>query len=403
MTRVTKISVGIVAIILFILIGWFIYSRITSPNSVSTTITKFLSFPGGGGSSSSSSGATTGNKTGTADQNQPVNASVTQITKEPVIGATLAGDGKSLLFYQKIGGNLMRADLDGGHETAISNLTVVGITNVMWAADKAYSTVGYSDARGTKYFNQTTAASSTSFLPPGVTSAAWSPKSSMIAYTEMIGSTLRVATTDAKGKSQKTIYQTSIPDFHVSWIDPNSLILTTTPTYAVSGLAYVIPIGGSAKNFLSRPGLSLLPAGAKNLLLYSSTDAAGNLQDLRLVNQKTSAILDVSGIRTLAEKCAWNQVGSSTYCAVPLGADTINSDGSIRLPDDWYQGKVNFHDALVKIEASTGNASLLMTDSQFDMTHLFLTPDEKYLYFINKKDSTLWRVNIGPATNAGVK
>ncbi|NIS22997.1 hypothetical protein GWO43_02895, partial [candidate division KSB1 bacterium] len=66
-------------------------------------------------------------------------------------------------------------------------------------------------------------------------------------------------------------------------------------------------------------------------------------------------------------------------------------------PDDWYQGTVSFADDLWRIDAANGNtervAQLVGADGVgIDAVDPLLGPDERMLFFINKKDGTPWRV-----------
>ena len=93
----------------------------------------------------------------------------------------------------------------------------------------------------------------------------------------------------------------------------------------------------------------------------------------------------------LPEKCVWSNDNINVYCAVP------NTVVGNQYPDVWYQGLVSFDDYFVKINTRTGNKITIANsanETPVDGTHLFLDNDEKTLFFINKKDSTLWSLNI---------
>ena len=69
-------------------------------------------------------------------------------------------------------------------------------------------------------------------------------------------------------------------------------------------------------------------------------------------------------------------------------------------PDIWYQGEVSFSDQFWKIDIQTGNATLLLDPltvpggEEIDGIKLALDKDEDYLFFVNKKDSFLWKLEL---------
>ena len=100
------------------------------------------------------------------------------------------------------------------------------------------------------------------------------------------------------------------------------------------------------------------------------------------------------GIKTLPEKCVWNKTGDTLYCAVPKFI------GSGEYPDSWYQGEVSFNDQLWKIDIKTLNATLLLDPvmitegEEIDGIKLAIDESENYLFFVNKKDSFLWKLDL---------
>ena len=76
------------------------------------------------------------------------------------------------------------------------------------------------------------------------------------------------------------------------------------------------------------------------------------------------------------------------YCGVP------NLIPHLDYPDEWYQGIVSFNDSIWKVNISTGEISLLLEETNTDIIKPFLSPNEDYFIFINKKDNTLWSFKL---------
>ena len=64
------------------------------------------------------------------------------------------------------------------------------------------------------------------------------------------------------------------------------------------------------------------------------------------------------------------------------------------MPDDYYKGKIESSaEEIVKMNLDTGeNKKIISAD--FDAHNLFLSKDETYLFFINKKDGRLYRLTL---------
>jgi len=100
------------------------------------------------------------------------------------------------------------------------------------------------------------------------------------------------------------------------------------------------------------------------------------------------------GVNTLPEKCVFSQSNFNiVYCGGPTQMPRVT------LPESWYQGTVSLNDNLWKADLSTQNYEQLLSDREevdqsFDMTKLAVSPDDEFILFVNKKDLTLWSLEI---------
>ena len=133
----------------------------------------------------------------------------------------------------------------------------------------------------------------------------------------------------------------------------------------------------------------LSPDGQK--VLYSRTNSEG--VGLILYDRKTKKYTDLK-LKTLVEKCVWNNSSTLIYCGVPESWD------SGTYPDIWYQGATTFRDSLWRIDPSGlfGNTEIenisQTAGEDIDLIKPALDKEEKYLYFINKKTLSFWQFNI---------
>ena len=386
MTRTTKIVLAILILGILALLGWGVYYWFFTPRGGTGTQPgqrSFLFFPSG------EMPPTTDNQNNNGEPIIPEltqNGDLVKIVSDPVIGATLTKDETKLLYYKRSGGNLFRSDPDGKNEETVLNLTVVGLTDVNWSADRAYAILSFIENGAVKRFIENVATSSTLFLPSSITSVDWSPTDpKVIAYTERKAPGISVTTASSALKNLRVVFANTIPDYILQWQNKSSLLLVTPPSFAAPSLALSVALTGKATELPAGRGLAILPNPLGTVLAVSGVDN-GKPLPLRLINQKGETV-GTADVATLTEKCAWAADGSAIYCAIP-----INPDG--RLPDDWYKGLVSFSDRIVKIDSRTGAVTDILARSTFDAVNLFADSKNQFLFFTNKTDSSLWRIKL---------
>lgn len=382
MTRITKIAL-ILLLLAIAATGIFFYlTRPSDEPAASTSDSKFQFFPGGG---SAGGGAVTAGAPG--GEAAVLSPRLLQIVKSPVIGAALAENEEKLLYYERSGGNLWRTDPEGGSAERLSNLTIVGLIRALWNANGISAAVSYLDQDQARSFLAGTATSSAAFLPRETTSFAWSPEGKAFYYTVVLRDGMHLTQSDSKGNNSRTLYINTLPDWKIEGAGPGAVALATRPSFLAPSLTILVSPAGRAADFVEGRGISILPNPAKPSFLVSSVDESGAPESLALYDDKGNLKARFNAA-TLAEKCAWNRAGTALYCAVPENAGRA-------LPDSWYQGKILFRDRIMKITVEDGGISEVLPGSTFDAVDLFADSRERYLFFRNKRDSTLWRLELG--------
>jgi hypothetical protein len=231
------------------------------------------------------------------------------------------------------------------------------------------------------------------FMPSSIESVAVSPKGDRIFLwsTESGGGVGYISSfTDDRRSS---VVSVPFTDVNISWPEENTLTINTKGTAYGSGILYSIdPRTNTIKKILGGiRGLSTLMNKNASLVLVSGSSGQS-------INTSVYKIKDGSSsdtvFRTLAEKCVWSALRTEElYCAVP----TEIPSGTY--PDDWYQGKISFVDQIWHLNTTTGEIHLiakLLTDggSRVDAINLTLDPKENFLYFQNKRDLSLWSVDL---------
>lgn len=229
-----------------------------------------------------------------------------------------------------------------------------------------------------------------SFLPNDVKDLSVSPDTSKVFYLFETGDSMVGATLNFLNNKKTQIFDSPFTEWLSQWISGNTIALTTKPSAGVPGFMYTIDSAG--KNLIkvldNINGLTTLGSPNGKLILYGDNNLS-----LSVFNADTKSVSPLS-IRTLPEKCVWGKASDTVYCAMPKSA------GFGLYPDIWYQGEVSFNDQLWKVDIKTGNSALLLDPvlaergEEIDGIKLALDEKENYLFFVNKKDSFLWKLDL---------
>ena len=333
----------------------------------------------------------TATPTGTLNIGTTTPEALKQIIQKSILAPTLSLKGNAILYYVRAGGKAESADFSGGNITQISNLTILNTLSAAWQPAKEKSIVSYLDNETKKTFVMTvTTTTQAVFLPETTMDIAWSPDGKSIAYLTRQDNTASLFISGSSGKSGKFIFSPTIPDFSIQWITKNKILFTTKPSGFAPSIAYLFDTGTkSFSKIIDRVfGLMVSASSDGKLLLYTKADAANGTLSTNISN------VDGSGVRelpfmTMPEKCVFSEKNENLFCAVGQNIANFTT-----LPDDWYMGKGFFSDAIIMINAKTLATTALTPLIPIDATNLFISPQEDFLFFQNKKDYSLWRLNL---------
>lgn len=331
-----------------------------------------------------------------------------QLSLAPVAGMSASSTASSSVvrFMDRGTGHVYEMDDISNTARKLSNTTLPKIYESYWNRNLNALVLRYlrdeTDTISNFYAELRSTGTSTSetpyeikgkYLSPDISQIAISPQGNKV-FTWNIENNKGVGYTAAFDETGRVkVADTPLTQVIIDWPEANTVTVATKASAAASGYFYSIDIrnGVMKKIAGSIRGLTGKLSKDATKLIYSS----GNLNTIRtfLVNVKDSSSEEVI-FRTLADKCIWSALRKSeVYCAVPSEIpDAI-------YPDDWYSGKVSFIDQIWHLDAATGEVHLLanlldLSDKLMDATDLALDPNENYLYFINKRDLTLWSLDL---------
>ncbi|MEN9582363.1 MAG: hypothetical protein RL641_317 [Candidatus Parcubacteria bacterium] len=195
------------------------------------------------------------------------------------------------------------------------------------------------------------------------------------------------------GTKKNQILSLDYTEWVAGWPSAKFVAITTKPSAKVPGYLYTIDTASKImKKVLGGVnGLTTLTSPDMKKVLFSRSVNGGMTSSIYSTDAKS--IIPLPGANTLPEKCVW-QSATILYCAVPSYLPSVD------YPDAWYQGAISFNDQIYKIDLNdytsivVGNPSSV--NATIDATNLVVDPANTYLVFINKKDGSLWSLDLQP-------
>ena len=426
MSKKTSILIIIILVLVLAGGGYWIYNNYFGSGVINTRTTTTTTTSGGNiftplnGTTRTQNTLPLRNTTNNTGQNAQNSSSTTvaiptirELSTTPVGGMVASTSGTSTLvrWVNRGTGYVYEARSNSLDTTLLSNTTVPMIYQSFWNRNGTAFVFQSLDDTGTKITNfyvalsksptqaTTTATSSISKNTPYVLKGDVLPaNTTVLALSPLADKIFRLA--DGSGyisqfDGTKTIklFSTPLKDINVEWPTDSTLAITTKGNSALAGFLYFVntKTGQFTKVLGGINGLATLTNKDATKILY--TRSVGQTLSSSIFDVKTGTDQELA-FNTMPEKCVWSSIKKDNLiCAVPSTIPTA------QYPEDWYQGNTAFTDSIWEVNITTGEAHQIATMLNFpgellDATNLTLDPKENVLYFINKRDLTLWSVNL---------
>ncbi len=316
------------------------------------------------------------------------------ISQEKVIAPTLTSDGQKVKYYIQ-NGQVLETDFNGLETKKISEKTLNGLLKIIWSPDKEKVIGIFNENNSIKkiFFNYANEQSST--LNSNIGFISFSPDSKKIAYqyTDPQSGQSNISIADPDGQNWKTIFKTRAENLIVEWPEKEKISLRTLPSGLAPGLLYTLKSnsGDFLKILSDKYGLIAKWSTKGDKILYSMVNTEAKNPKLFLfdTNNQQEKSLEING---LADKCVFAKDNQTIFCALPQEF----SDNAI-WPDDYYKGLIIVNDDFYKINLETGKKTKIAQstlETGYDAQELFLSPQEDYLFFINRRDGLLYSLKL---------
>lgn len=383
MSALKKIFIGSFSLFIISLLLWGIYwLSFRKPASPTTTTTekKVVST--------------------TLDENSKAKntaAKIVPLSDEPVLAATFFPEASAIRYYAQKSGRAYQINLDGQGKRIISDKELIGLSGVNWSPSRNRVITQFAQNGSNKFFYYDYATNKGVQLKDNLDTVVWKSDDQILYkyYDAKSGErSLNVAAPD--GSNWKKLTNLSIKDLFVAPVPATGLasFWNRADANKETAFATVSILGAEPKTIFSgKFGADFLWNADGTKLLISHLDAkGGNKLTLAVVDNQGEQYKDL-GIPTLANKVAWSKNNKTLYFAL-AGSIPANSV----LPNDYWAKKFYTTDTFWKVNLETGEKERLVDldkiKNQFDATDLFVNADESMLFFTNRVDGLLYRIDL---------
>jgi hypothetical protein len=325
------------------------------------------------------------------------NNKIYSISTDPVTAPTIDERGTGINYYSRDNGRCYNIDFDGTNKKAIINEDQDGLIDAFWSPDKKRVISKFLIKDKIKFFYYDFTTRKNMELKDNIDSLNWQNNNRILyKYYDTVSQKRILTAADPDGSNWKDIAEIFYRNVSIQAIPQSSLIsFWNEPDALTSTTLQSIPIfGGEVKTiFKDKFGTDYLwsPDGSK-LLISHLNEKQGKTFQLAVANEQGGEYQPLQ-IPTFISKCAWSADGKYVYFALPLSIPE-----NVLLPNDYNARKFTTADTFWKVEVATGKKSRLIETKDiignYDATKLFLNKTESVLFFINRLDNKLYRLDL---------
>jgi hypothetical protein len=336
--------------------------------------------------------------TNTGDVPVPIKKSkVVAVSKEPVLGVVVDKKNETISFYSAVDGTVWQVNLDGTGLLQTVPVKLPGIRHVEWSPDATKVLTEFDKNGNSVFYSYDYKTKVGTQLKDGIDAVIWDGIGSKVIYKYFDPKTkqrsLNIANAD--GTDWKKLADIPFRKISLAMAPLSSVVSFWNFSDAAqeTQLQTVSTNGGASSTLLKGhfgADYSWSPNGSQALV--SSLSNSGS-STITLGTVSAAGVYNDLDIPTFVSKCAWSADNKTVYYAMPGGIP----DGSV-LPNDYIEKKFMTEDTFWKLDITTGKKDRIIDPGElggkYDSTSLILSPTEDALFFINRADGRLYRMQL---------
>ncbi len=324
------------------------------------------------------------------------------LSREPVSGmiALESDAGTSVRYIEKATGHIYEVELFSPNRTRISNTTIPVVYDSLWSNTGRSMLASYlaGDDRTVEVYGLILETNSTSTesvvsaikFPPNIKNFSVLGNSLFYLQETETGSVGYTSNFDSTGRKQVLSYP--IKEFISQYVGTRTVALTTKPDNASWGYLYLLDTNNGSMRLVLRKiyGLSSLVSSDASQVIFSENNNQSAMYLYSITNNTTEGLSP----STFPEKCVFSRKNVSVFfCSVPSNY----LDGSSLV--SWYKGLISMEDSIWKYDTEKDSSTVISdlyseSGAPIDVIKPILSPEERYLLFINKIDGSLWSLDL---------
>jgi hypothetical protein len=320
------------------------------------------------------------------------------ISQEPVLSPTFLSDTHVIRYYAKKDGKAYQIDSDGNGKKVLSEKELPGFTGAYWSPDKTKVLTKFSKGDGqSQFFYYNYDISKGIPLKSNIDFVTWQNNNKIFyKYFDPSSKKRSLNLSNPDGTSWEKIADIDLKNIIISAV-PQSGLVSFWPVpdaYSETSLQTASVVGQASRVlFKGKFGADYLWNDNGTKVLVSHSDAQGGTKiRLAVINDQGGEYKSLD-IPTLVSKSVWSKDNKTVFYALP-GSVPENAI----LPNDYSAGKFNTADTFWKVDTETGEKDRIVPldkiADEFDANNLFFNYDESMLFFINRIDGKLYRIDL---------
>ena len=343
----------------------------------------------------------TGDATATKPMKDAPTKKIAPFTDTESITPFFDANDRALLYVVPSENALKETMLATGQPKTLANFAFVP-RNIIWSPDGKKALVQKSDTEWALFSREKAMGANRDeailLLKPGIESPTWTSLGDRIVYKYFDAGTkkrtLNIANPD--GSEWSTIGETPFQFLEMRPVPKSSTVAMWNRgnAFEKTSLKILPLIGGEARDIFSAnygADYSFAPNG-KDILVSDSVEKGGATISIALINDQGGGYTNLF-IPSLISKTVWSKNSRFVYYALPGSIPT----GSV-LPNDYFRKPILTADTFWKVDVQTGEKSRVVDtndiDQSYDAENLVLDADETLLFFHNRRDGKIYRINL---------